>query len=70
MSMENHDPATIYGTTIVTVRKGGKVVIWALGPLTSLDPRAAREQPPDGGQRAVVDRIHQRRDCESRRTHA
>ncbi|MEF2553377.1 ATP-dependent protease subunit HslV [Aurantimonas sp. A2-1-M11] len=25
--MENHDPATIYGTTIVTVRKGGKVVI-------------------------------------------
>ncbi len=27
MSMENHDPATIYGTTIVTVRKGGKVVI-------------------------------------------
>ncbi|HEY9058469.1 MAG TPA: ATP-dependent protease subunit HslV [Aurantimonas sp.] len=25
--MQNHDPATIYGTTIVTVRKGGKVVI-------------------------------------------
>ena len=24
---EKHDPATIYGTTIVTVRKGGKVVV-------------------------------------------
>lgn len=24
---ENHDPARIYGTTIVTVRKGGKVVV-------------------------------------------
>ena len=27
MSMESHDPATMYGTTIVAVRKGGKVVI-------------------------------------------
>ncbi|MCQ0987839.1 ATP-dependent protease subunit HslV [Jiella marina] len=27
MDFEKHDPATIYGTTIVTVRKGGKVVI-------------------------------------------
>jgi len=27
MNFEQHDPATIYGTTIVTVRKGGKVVI-------------------------------------------
>ncbi|SKA32067.1 ATP-dependent protease subunit HslV [Consotaella salsifontis] len=27
MDFERHDPATIYGTTIVTVRKGGKVVI-------------------------------------------
>ncbi|WP_306228809.1 ATP-dependent protease subunit HslV [Mangrovibrevibacter kandeliae] len=27
MSFEQHDPATMYGTTIVTVRKGGKVVI-------------------------------------------
>ncbi|WP_185984156.1 ATP-dependent protease subunit HslV [Aureimonas mangrovi] len=25
--MEKHDPATMYGTTIVTVRKGGKVVV-------------------------------------------
>ena len=25
--MESHDPATMYGTTIVAVRKGGKVVI-------------------------------------------
>jgi len=25
--MERHDPATMYGTTIVTVRKGGKVVV-------------------------------------------
>ena len=25
--IENHRPETIYGTTIVTVRKGGKVVI-------------------------------------------
>ena len=27
MSMEQHDPAKMYGTTIVTVRKGGKVVV-------------------------------------------
>ncbi|GGE23673.1 ATP-dependent protease subunit HslV [Aureimonas endophytica] len=27
MNFEKHDPATIYGTTIVTVRKGGKVVV-------------------------------------------
>ncbi len=27
MSMESHDPATMYGTTIVAVRKSGKVVI-------------------------------------------
>ena len=27
MSMEQHDPAQMYATTIVTVRKGGKVVI-------------------------------------------
>ncbi|MCE7028848.1 ATP-dependent protease subunit HslV [Jiella avicenniae] len=27
MNFEQHDPAKIYGTTIVTVRKGGKVVI-------------------------------------------
>ena len=27
MSMESHNPATMYGTTIVAVRKGGKVVI-------------------------------------------
>lgn len=27
MIMEQHDPAKMYGTTIVTVRKGGKVVV-------------------------------------------
>ncbi|KAA0968458.1 ATP-dependent protease subunit HslV [Aureimonas fodinaquatilis] len=27
MNFERHDPATIYGTTIVTVRKNGKVVV-------------------------------------------
>ncbi|HAO2892129.1 TPA: HslU--HslV peptidase proteolytic subunit, partial [Escherichia coli] len=25
--MQEHNPSTMYGTTIVTVRKGGKVVI-------------------------------------------